>query len=64
MKLADPRKPSETLWGVHVVPQMSHGQYFRVYVQPVVELVDLKAKDDSSDISRMRQTMLAMKNDK
>jgi len=29
----------------------------------VVELVDLKAKEDSSDISRMRQTMLAMKNE-
>jgi hypothetical protein len=31
--------------------------------ESVTELVDMQAKADGSDISRMRQTMLAMKND-
>merc|ERR1711934_270197 len=31
--------------------------------ESVTELVDLQAKQDGSDISRMRQTMLAMKNE-
>ena len=31
--------------------------------ESVVELVDLQSQKDSSDITRMRQTMLQMKND-
>ena len=40
----------------------SHAQKDNLW-ESVVELVDLKAKEDASDISRMRQTMLAMKNE-
>jgi len=31
--------------------------------ESVVELVDLQTKDGATDIARMRQTMLAMKNE-
>jgi hypothetical protein len=31
--------------------------------ESVVELVDLQSKEGATDISRMRQTMLAMKNE-